>query len=345
MVEALEVKNLTKVFQDRKVVDNLSFVVPQGEILGFIGPNGSGKTTTIKMICGLLRPTEGTAVINGCHVVRQPKEARRALGYMSQQFSLYPFLSVEQNIEFYGRLYGLTPACIRKRKQEMLELTGLAAYRQHEPRCLSGGWKQRLALACALVHDPSLLILDQPTAGVDPVARRALWNLIVILARAGKTFFVSTHSTEDVEQCHTVGYLHRGKLLALGTPQELRSLRALRQRHIRHLEVVASDPVAVLEYVRSKEHFFDASTSGRGVQAQVSREMTLDAVEAELEQAVAGELEVHTFRPCLEDIFVTLTQLEESGLFGRSPAQVHQDSLGAAYLQTLSGKYFRYPVQ
>src|SRR5215471_7093302 len=181
MSDALVFNELTKAYDGKKVVDCLSFSVPAGKIFGIVGPNGSGKTTTIKMLCGLVLPTSGTALVNGLDVVAQPKEVRRTIGYVSQQFSLYRVLSVEQNIDFYSRLYGLSSAQARARKETVIEITGLQDYRGMEAGHLSGGSKQRLALACALVHEPSVLILDEPTVGIDPIAQRALWDLIATL--------------------------------------------------------------------------------------------------------------------------------------------------------------------
>ena len=268
----------------------------------------------LEMLCGLQLPTSGTAFVNGLDVVAEPKQVRRTIGYMSQQFSLYRFLTVEQNIEFYSRLYRLSPAHARTRKETVIEITGLQQYRGREAGHLSGGWKQRLALACALVHVPSVLILDEPTAGIDPVAQRALWDLIATLAASGTTFFVSTHSTEDVERCDLVGYLHLGKLLALASPSNLRSLPAVRQTGFRHLEIVSSDVTKAFEYVRSREGFFDATIASRGLRVMVRREINLDDLECELQSVVNGVVEVHTYRPSLLDIFVTLTELESAGL-------------------------------
>lgn len=324
MTNALVFSGLTKVYKGKPVVDHLSFSVPSGKIFGFVGPNGAGKTTTIKMLCGLLLPTEGTALVNGLDVVAQPKQVRRTIGYVSQQFSLYKFLNVEQNIEFYGRLYGLSSAQIQSRKESLIEVMGLSDYRRTEAGHLSGGWKQRLALACALVHEPSVLILDEPTAGVDPVAQRALWDLITTLAKAGTTFFVSTHSTEDVEHCDLVGYLHQGRLLALATPSNLRALPAIRQTGLRHIEVICNDPSALIEYVNGREGYFDATISPRGVRMMIRRESSIDAVERELQAAVADVWEVHTFRPALSDVFVTLTELEDAAVLSGSKHRIHE---------------------
>ncbi|MBI4532510.1 MAG: ABC transporter ATP-binding protein, partial [Candidatus Melainabacteria bacterium] len=193
MTKAIVLDKLTKKYGSQVVVNRLSFTVDKGEIFGFLGPNGSGKTTTIRMLCGLITPTEGTALVDSFDIVRHPEQIRHSIGYMSQQFSLYRTLTVKQNLDFYAELFGLAGQKARQRKSQVLEITGLIGQENKQAIALSGGWKQRLALACAIVHEPPIVFLDEPTAGIDPVARRALWDLLFTLATTGITFFVTTH--------------------------------------------------------------------------------------------------------------------------------------------------------
>ena len=220
----IETKALTKRYGDRTVVNAIDLRIESGSIFGFLGPNGSGKSTTIKMLCGLVSPTSGSASVDGHDVVRDGDGVRLAIGYMSQSFSLYGDLTVDQNLEFYGRAYGLDPDARQRRKREIAALTGVERFSDQQVRTLSGGWKQRLALASALLHDPQVLFLDEPTAGIDPVARRDLWDLLFKLAGDGRTLFVTTHYMDEAERCSRVGYIYDGDLIAQGTLEELRAL-------------------------------------------------------------------------------------------------------------------------
>lgn len=215
------VENLTKRFGNFTAVDNISFYIPQGTIFGFLGPNGSGKSTTIRMLCGVLHPTEGTALILGKDVIKETEAVRQSLGYMSQRFSLYDDLTVEENLDFYAGVYGLPKKVTADRKKELIAMANLTGKEKSLAGTLSGGWKQRLALGCSLIHKPKLLILDEPTAGVDPVSRRVFWEIIRALARQGITILVTTHYMDEAESCDTVAFILDGKLINIASPQEL----------------------------------------------------------------------------------------------------------------------------
>ena len=215
---AVRIEHLTKKFGDFVAVDDVSVEVARGEIFGFLGPNGAGKSTTIRILCGLLAPTSGGGTVDGWDVVTQSDAIKRSIGYMSQRFSLYDDLSVEENIEFFGGVYGVAGARLAERRNAVLEMAGLTEKRSAMTRELSGGWKQRLALGCALLHEPPILFLDEPTSGVDPIVRRSFWDLIYQLSAAGNTIFVSTHYMDEAEYCHRAALMYHGKVIALGSP-------------------------------------------------------------------------------------------------------------------------------
>ncbi|MBY0086036.1 ABC transporter ATP-binding protein [Brevibacillus brevis] len=221
MKAAIQCEQLTKRFGDRVAVNSLTLTVPRGSIYGFLGPNGSGKSTTIRMLCGLLTPTTGKGTVLGFDVMTQSEEIKQRIGYMSQKFSLYEDLTVEENLDFYAGVYRLGAAERKERKAELIEMAGLTGREKQLAGSLSGGWKQRLALSCALLHKPELLILDEPTAGVDPVSRRIFWDVIHELAGKGITVLVTTHYMDEAQTCDWIGFIFFGNLLAEGTPQEL----------------------------------------------------------------------------------------------------------------------------
>ncbi|MGF9905767.1 ABC transporter ATP-binding protein [Brevibacillus porteri] len=221
MNAAIQCEQLTKRFGDRVAVNSLTLTVPRGSIYGFLGPNGSGKSTTIRMLCGLLTPTTGKGTVLGFDVMTQSEEIKQRIGYMSQKFSLYEDLTVEENLDFYAGVYRLGAVERKERKAELIEMAGLTGREKQLAGSLSGGWKQRLALSCALLHKPELLILDEPTAGVDPVSRRIFWDVIHELARQGITVLVTTHYMDEAQTCDWIGFIFFGNLLAEGTPQEL----------------------------------------------------------------------------------------------------------------------------
>ena len=219
---AVEVVNLTKKFGDFTAVDRVTFNIRRGEIFGFLGPNGAGKTTTIRVLLGLLRPTSGSAIVLGFDVARQPEEVRKRIGYMSQRFSLYQDLTVGENLDFYGRTYGVRRQRLRERKRFAVEMAGLTGRERELTRNLSGGWKQRLALGAAILHEPQMLFLDEPTAGVDPISRRAFWDLLYQLAEEGTTIFVTTHYMDEAEHCQDLAFIHNGRIIAQGSPEEIK---------------------------------------------------------------------------------------------------------------------------
>jgi len=248
MTVAIHCEQLTKRFGDRVAVNQLTLTVPKGSIYGFLGPNGSGKSTTIRMLCGLLTPTTGTGTVLGLDVMTQSEEIKQRIGYMSQKFSLYEDLTVEENLDFYAGVYQLSAEKRRQRKAELIEMAGLLGREKQIAGSLSGGWKQRLALSCALLHKPELLILDEPTAGVDPVSRRIFWDVIHELADQGITVLVTTHYMDEAQTCDWIGFIFFGNLLVEGTPQEL-----IEQRGGGNLEDVFIDLVRREEARQSEE--------------------------------------------------------------------------------------------
>ena len=220
-INAIEVKGLGKSFGSFKAVDDISFEVPQGKIFGFLGPNGSGKSTTIRMLCGVITPTEGTAFVLGYDVLKDAEKIKQSIGYMSQRFSLYEDLTVNENLDFYAGVYGLSKKEREERKKGIISMAGLTGRERNLTKNLSGGWKQRLALGCALIHKPRLLVLDEPTAGVDPVSRRIFWDTIYTLAKQGITVLVTTHYMDEASSCDELAFIFNGKLMALGKPKEL----------------------------------------------------------------------------------------------------------------------------
>jgi ABC-2 type transport system ATP-binding protein len=219
---AVVVENLEKRFGSFVAVNRVSFQVKRGEVFGFLGPNGAGKSTTIRMLCGILSPTAGRGTVAGFDIRTQPEQIKANIGYMSQKFSLYQDLTVEENIDFYSGIYCIPREKKRERKEWVIEMSGLAEHRHHLTSILSGGWKQRLALGCAILHEPPIIFLDEPTSGVDPISRRQFWDLIYELSGRGVTIFVTTHYMDEAEYCNRLGLIYRGELIALGTPHELK---------------------------------------------------------------------------------------------------------------------------
>ncbi|MBM7871416.1 ABC-2 type transport system ATP-binding protein [Clostridium pascui] len=221
MEYAISIKHLTKKFNDFTAVDNLSFDIPKGKIFGFLGPNGSGKSTTIRMICGVLRPTSGEGKVLGYDIIKESEKIKQNIGYMSQKFSLYEDLTVEENLDFYGNIYMLPKERLEMRKSELIEMANLKGKEKSLAGTLSGGWKQRLALGCALIHSPSLLVLDEPTAGVDPVSRREFWHTITELAKGGITVLVTTHYMDEASICDITAFIYNSKLITIDTTDNL----------------------------------------------------------------------------------------------------------------------------
>jgi ABC-type multidrug transport system ATPase subunit len=305
---AIVTENLVRVFGDKIAVDHLNLRVEKGEIFGFLGPNGSGKSTTIKMLCGLLAPTSGTAVVSGIDVNRDPEMIRAKIGYMPQKFSLYEDLTVKENIDFYSKLYGVTGPGAKQRKEEIIELVGIGHYRKYLGKQLSGGWKQRLALCCALVHRPDIIFLDEPTAAMDPVARRGLWDLLFTLASSGVTLFVTTHYMDEAERCSSVGYIYNSKLIVSGGPDELKHARAVVAQGKVRLEVVCRPLVKTFNLVKALPYVRDVTIFGQALHV-VSEEAEAEAwLVNDLRKAGVDLHQIREIEPTLEDVFVTLTK-------------------------------------
>jgi ABC-2 type transport system ATP-binding protein len=298
---AIEVRNLSRRFGAFVAVDNLSFDVRRGEIFGFLGSNGAGKSTTIRMLCGLLRPSSGTARVDGIDVAADPEGVKKRIGYMSQRFSLYELLTVDQNIRFFGGIYGLDAARLGRRREFVLEMAGLRGREDTLARDLSGGWRQRLALGCAILHEPRVLFLDEPTGGVDPLSRRQFWRLIDTLSDEGVTVLVTTHYLDEAERCHRVALIDAGRLAAIGSPREVKGVFAGR----RILEIRTDRPVDAMRALDDMEDVEKTSLFGTAVHA-VLRSGGPDG------EALAARLAAHGLvvfsadevLPSLEDVFL-----------------------------------------
>jgi ABC-2 type transport system ATP-binding protein len=300
----VEIHDLVKTFGAFTAVDHVSLQVSKGEIFGFLGPNGAGKSTTIRILCGLLSPTAGRASVNGFDVARQPEDIRRCIGYMSQKFSLYDDLTVEENIDFFSGIYGVPRALRAERKAYVLEMANLAERRGAATRTLSGGWKQRLALGCAILHDPPVLFLDEPTSGVDPIARAAFWALIHDLSVTGHTIFVSTHYMDEAEYCHRLALMYRGKVIALGTPAELKKEMAGQTL----MQLDSADPLDTMHALEGMPGVSDVAVFGSGLHVTLRDA----AIAAQIREKLGAQLErLEQIEPSMEDVFVALIEAEE----------------------------------
>jgi len=305
---AIRAQHLTKRYGDHEVVRDLSFAIAPGSIFGFLGPNGSGKSTTIKMLCGLVAPTGGGATVAGHDVESQTDAVRRSIGYMSQSFSLYGDLSVYENLEFYGRAYELPRERRERRIADVVGLTGLTPFRRQLAETLSGGWKQRLALATALLHEPRILFLDEPTAGIDPVARRDLWDLLFNLAGGGVTLFVTTHYMDEAERCSSLGYIYEGDLIAYGGLDELRRLPGVQPPGTVRYRVTVEHIMPAFALARRLSYVHEVTIFGRDLHLVVSQDVSSQRILTDFGQE-AGEVEtVDRIDPSIEDVFVALTR-------------------------------------
>ncbi|MBI1794348.1 MAG: ABC transporter ATP-binding protein [Chloroflexi bacterium] len=306
---AVNVSDLTKKFGEFTAVNNVSFRVKEGEIFGFLGPNGSGKTTTIRMLCGLLTPTSGAGMVAGRDILTQQSDIKPEIGYMSQKFSLYNDLTVEENLNFYAGVYGLNNSRLDARKRWALQMAGLTGRERAMTRDLSGGWKQRLALGCSILHEPSVLFLDEPTSGVDPISRRTFWDLIYGLSARGVTVFVTTHYMDEAEHCNTLGLIYNGRLIAHGSPADLRN----NMRAGQMLEVACPEPLRALRRMKEMDGVLGAGLYGDRVHVLVedAKRLTRD-----IESAFASEghpaRHIAPIPFSLEDLFVTFIEMEES---------------------------------
>ena len=305
---AVEIHDLVKSFGSFVAVDHVSLNVKTGEIFGFLGPNGAGKSTTIRVLCGLLTPTSGQASVADFDVATDPELVRRNIGYMSQKFSLYDDLSVEQNIDFFTGMYGVPKERRKERKDYVLEMANLTERRNALTATLSGGWKQRLALGCAILHDPPILFLDEPTSGVDPIVRGVFWDLIRGLSTTGHTIFVSTHYMDEAENCHRLALMHRGKVIALGAPA------ALRHQATAHslLRLDTSDPLETMRAIEDLPGVVDVAVFGGGLHVTVDDgEGVMERIRQKLAAAGVAVRRLEKILPSLEDVFVSMIEGEE----------------------------------
>jgi ABC-2 type transport system ATP-binding protein len=303
-MNAIEVRHLTRRFGAFVAVNDLSFDVGQGEIFGFLGSNGAGKSTTIRMLCGLLRPTSGSATVGGTDVGRDPEAVKLRIGYMSQRFSLYEKLTVDQNIAFFAGIYGLPRERFAARRAAVLEMSGLKGRESALTGSLSGGWKQRLGLGCAILHEPPIVFLDEPTGGVDPLSRRRFWRLIEELAKSGTTVLVTTHYLDEAEHCHRIAIIHAGRLAALGTVAELKRIFAGRPI----LEVQAQEPVEAMRRLDEMPDVEKTSIFGSAVHAVMrSADAGPEAITARL-ASVGIPSSCRVVEPSLEDAFLDIAE-------------------------------------
>lgn len=300
---AVLVEGLTRRFGDFVAVDNISLSIRKGEVFGFLGPNGAGKSTTIKMLCGLLLPSEGKGSVGGFDIMRQSEEIKKHIGYMSQKFSLYEDLTVEENIDFFSGIYSVPAPRNRERKEWVISMAGLGERRKAVTGALPGGFKQRLALGCAIIHEPPILFLDEPTSGVDPISRRNFWSMIYDISHGGTTVFVTTHYMDEADYCDRLALIYRGKLVAEGSPGELK--REHMKRDV--LEIEVDRPVEAAEALEKGR--FEVAIFGSMIHATVeSSETAIAEITGLLEKAGIAVKKIERIEPSLEDVFVTLIE-------------------------------------
>ena len=298
---AIEAVELTKQFDHFTAVDHVSFALRQGEIMGFLGPNGAGKTTTIRMLLGLTSPTSGRATVLGLDVAHQAAAIRQRIGYMSQRFSLYNDLTVSENLAFFGGIYGVRGKRFGDRSQYVLDMAGLSGRENERAKNLSGGWRQRLALGCAILHEPDVLFLDEPTAGVDPVSRREFWRLLYVMSEEGRTIFVTTHYMDEAEHCHRLAFIQRGRLVALGSPESIKAEKMRGQV----LEIDCALPQKAIEVLRSTDESGEVSLYGALIHVVVVDVGVQRArIELALRDAGIEIRSIDVIAPSLEDVFI-----------------------------------------
>jgi len=311
----IKANNLCRSFGNKVVVNNLNLSIDIGEIYGFLGPNGSGKSTTIKMLSGLLTPTSGNATVGDFDIVEHSEEIKNIIGYMSQKFSLYEDLTVDENLDFYAQLYGVIGPNAKQQKDDILELTSITKYRNYLTGSLSGGLKQRLALCCALVHNPRIIFLDEPTASMDPVARRELWDLLFSLASSGVTLFVTTHYMDEAERCSSVGYIYNSNLIVSGGPDELKQLRQVVGKGVKRLEIVCKPLVKSFNIIKAVPYVNDATIFGQCLHVIIEESVPLETFKNDLATREIKATEIREITPTLEDVFVSLTKNAIQGDF------------------------------
>lgn len=305
---AIIATDLTKRFDGFTAVDNVSFHVGRGEIFGFLGPNGAGKTTTIRMLMGLLAPTHGSATVLGYDIAGETRQLKERIGYVSQRFSLYNDLTVNENLNFFGRAYGVTGRKLKRRKHEILEMAGLIGRESELTKNLSGGWRQRLALGCAIMHHPDLLFLDEPTAGLDPISRREFWEWLYVLAHQGRTVFVTTHYMDEAEHCHRLGFVQRGRLVALGTPERIKADKMSGKV----IEIDSDKPTQALELLKRSRMFNDVSLYGAQIHVVTKdADRQLFSIYHLLTSEGISVSNMAIVPPSLEDVFISNTRENE----------------------------------
>jgi len=302
---AVSVRDLEKKFGDFIAVNRINFDVAKGEIFGFLGPNGAGKSTTIRMLCGILSPTSGSGKVGGYDILKEQEKIKQNIGYMSQKFSLYEDLTVEENIDFYGGIYKIPSSRKRERKEWIMKMAGIETLRSSLTRTLSGGWKQRLALGCAIIHEPKIFFLDEPTSGVDPIARKNFWDLIKEMARKGVTVFVTTHYMDEAENCDRMALIYRGSIIAMGTPSELKT------KYMRDdvLQINVPSPEGWIERLTALDGVKDAALFGISIHAVVSdAPRAQDAMKNMFENEKIKDYRINKIQASLEDVFVALIE-------------------------------------
>lgn len=307
---AVQAKQLIKKFGKFIAVDKVSFEIPQGEIFGLLGPNGAGKTTTIRMLCGLLKPDGGSANVLGFDVARHPEEIKKRIGYMSQKFSLYNDLRVEENLDFYAAVYGLTQSAQRRlRVDELLELAELKDRRRELTKNLSGAWRQRLALSCAIIHNPKMLFLDEATAGVDPLARRSFWDLIYQLAGQGISVLATTHYMDEADYCNIIGMMYQGQIVALAGPDEIKD-----QLPGVLVQVEVDQPIEAQAFLKKGNHILNSSVQGVQLHVTVPDETLIADLKSRLQQAGFDVRAMEIIQPSLEDAFTAMVNEERKAM-------------------------------
>jgi len=304
---AVEVVNLTKTFDDFMAVDHINFTIRRGQIFGFLGPNGAGKTTTIRMLLGLITPTAGRATVLGFDIIHQVGEIQQRIGYMSQRFSLYDDLTVAENLNFFGGTYGVRRKRLQERKAYVLAMAGLHGHENELAGNLSGGWRQRLALGCAILHEPEMIFLDEPTAGVDPISRREFWDLLYTLSDEGRTIFVTTHYMDEAEHCHRLAFIQRGCLVALGSPEEIK----LEKMHGQVMEIDCAAPEVAMGVLRKTGLFDEVSLYGALIHVVAEgAEAHRPQVKAALQEVGVEIRSMESIAPSLEDVFIAAVKRE-----------------------------------